>query len=553
MFSEATTLHFHGIHQFNNLWMDGVPYVTQCPIQPGLNFTYRFIAEPAGTHWYHSHVSDQRMDGLFGMLVVHKDEPEMPYYDMSVMDWGHTPAESVRSDNPFQTGDYQSNAQGSGKHCLNFANRRFNFDNSIESMYPFESVLINGRGRQMHSTEQWPLEVFEVEGRSGRNNWRFHVAHTGTETALRVSVDQHMLTIVATDDGSIEPIEVQSFYINAGETVDFEIRTNQSPARYWMRFETIGIKTGVTGQIDSIVNEGRAILKYDTVRDEEEPTTSPIGCTQAKPCHVFNCPFERFPAAENRICISIDEARTTYSQEEMTELYGLNSLPDRELILNFNFANRASINGHEFVYPKQPLFSTADYRRVMCDAEHCENGCKCTHTINLAENQIVQLVLTNYDDDHKSSLAAHPVHLHGNSVAVMKVGYGPLDPVTGAPIGNNPDINCTTPNCSWTRWTNEPATLNMDRPVVKNTVTIPPQGYVVVRMHTDNLGYWMLHCHSQRHTRSMAMLLYVNSLPTVPENFPYCDNFDFGTSDGFEKYLDHQKRRQLQAEGKRRR
>lgn len=32
---------------------DGAVGVAQCPISPGENFTYKFTASPAGTHWYH--------------------------------------------------------------------------------------------------------------------------------------------------------------------------------------------------------------------------------------------------------------------------------------------------------------------------------------------------------------------------------------------------------------------------------------------------------------------------------------------------------------------
>ena len=35
--------------------MDGVPQVTQAPIEPGARFDYDFTAEDAGTFWYHPH------------------------------------------------------------------------------------------------------------------------------------------------------------------------------------------------------------------------------------------------------------------------------------------------------------------------------------------------------------------------------------------------------------------------------------------------------------------------------------------------------------------
>ena len=67
---EDITIHWHGLSQRGSPWMDGVPDVSQCPITPGQMFTYRFVAEPAGTHWYHSHVTGQHPDGLYGKKAI---------------------------------------------------------------------------------------------------------------------------------------------------------------------------------------------------------------------------------------------------------------------------------------------------------------------------------------------------------------------------------------------------------------------------------------------------------------------------------------------------
>jgi len=45
--------------------------VTQCPIQSGYSYTYKFKAEPHGTHWWHSHTGSQYADGIRGPLIVH--------------------------------------------------------------------------------------------------------------------------------------------------------------------------------------------------------------------------------------------------------------------------------------------------------------------------------------------------------------------------------------------------------------------------------------------------------------------------------------------------
>jgi len=65
---DETTVHWHGIDVPNA--MDGVPDVTQEPIEPGGDFTYEFDALPAGrdsaggTFLYHSHVDEDRQFGL---------------------------------------------------------------------------------------------------------------------------------------------------------------------------------------------------------------------------------------------------------------------------------------------------------------------------------------------------------------------------------------------------------------------------------------------------------------------------------------------------------
>ena len=40
--SDSAAIHWHGIHQKGTPWMDGVAYITQCPIGPGQTFTYKF-------------------------------------------------------------------------------------------------------------------------------------------------------------------------------------------------------------------------------------------------------------------------------------------------------------------------------------------------------------------------------------------------------------------------------------------------------------------------------------------------------------------------------
>lgn len=66
MKSDGTSMHWHGVRQLGSPEFDGVPGVSQCPMSPGVNMTYRFKATQYGTGWYHSHFSLQTADGTFG-------------------------------------------------------------------------------------------------------------------------------------------------------------------------------------------------------------------------------------------------------------------------------------------------------------------------------------------------------------------------------------------------------------------------------------------------------------------------------------------------------
>lgn len=85
---EETTIHWHGVLVPNK--MDGVPNLTQKPVQPGQSFTYEFKASVPGTYFYHSHVSYQQDQGLYGPLIIEPKKEERSYdreYVLLFDDW----------------------------------------------------------------------------------------------------------------------------------------------------------------------------------------------------------------------------------------------------------------------------------------------------------------------------------------------------------------------------------------------------------------------------------------------------------------------------------
>ena len=86
---QSTVIHWHGLRLPNA--MDGVPFLTQKPVEPGASFDYHFAPPDAGTFWYHTHFgsSEQLARGLYGVLIV--EERERPQVDRDLLlvvdDW----------------------------------------------------------------------------------------------------------------------------------------------------------------------------------------------------------------------------------------------------------------------------------------------------------------------------------------------------------------------------------------------------------------------------------------------------------------------------------
>ena len=74
--------------------------------------------------------------------------------------------------------------------------------------------VINKAGEKAHT----PPEVFTVRA---NRRYRFRVISNGIQNCpIRISVDNHVITIIATDGTPVDPVEVDSFNLFAGERLE---------------------------------------------------------------------------------------------------------------------------------------------------------------------------------------------------------------------------------------------------------------------------------------------------------------------------------------------
>lgn len=67
-----SSIHWHGLILPNE--QDGVAFVTQFPLYPGLSYQYRFPLVQSGTYWMHSHYGLQEQRLLSAPLIIHDSD-----------------------------------------------------------------------------------------------------------------------------------------------------------------------------------------------------------------------------------------------------------------------------------------------------------------------------------------------------------------------------------------------------------------------------------------------------------------------------------------------
>ena len=527
MHTDSTTIHWHGIHQKNSALFDGVAFVTQCPILPGEYYTYRFKLTQYGTYFYHAHIGDQRSMGLYGPFIVlpDSDQPVLKEHTVIIQDWNHSDdPETLYQRMLFGTYDLTSNTR---------IDPSISVDKTQFSRFVFHSGVINGRGRYYISKtvhNEAPLQQYEVE----RNqSYRMRVISAATLYPFRVFVEGHpSISVVASDGFEFDPVNVESFIIQPGERYDFILTANQTQGYYVLVAESLEQNT-------KTYHAAEAIIRYTT-----GGTLSPINARKATynicagKCKVLNCPFSYYPANSGLECVSMNSLSLSSSDFNSTVRYGTIN----EMFFNFAFPGEAgytpgSVNGRQFIPPIAPILSQPGASETTsCDRKECGDDtiCECSYSREISSNQIYQFVMTNIGVGRGWS---HPIHLHGHSFFIMKIGFGNYSALDASYLNDTSDIRCygNRQYCNRARWTsaietgNNVADINLLNPILKDTVIVPSGGYVVIRFKADNPGPWFFHCHIDLHnTNGMGMVILesISLYPNVSKNYPKCGVFE---------------------------
>lgn len=249
---EPTTVHWHGIAIRNNA--DGVPGLTQAAVQPGAEYLYRFDTPNPGTYFFHPHVGLQLDRGLYAPLVIEDPNEAGGDVDQVIVldDWldgvkGQTPDKALAAlkarggmmnrgsasqpSGMNAMGGMSDNstaptASGTGMSAMSSGALGGDAGDIAYPMY-----LLNGRP---------PADRPTINAAAGAKV-RLRVINAGSDTAFRVAVEGHRLTVTHTDGWPVQPVSVDSFIVGMGERYDVELVARSGA---WLLYAQAEGKTG---------------------------------------------------------------------------------------------------------------------------------------------------------------------------------------------------------------------------------------------------------------------------------------------------------------------
>ncbi|MEU1596035.1 multicopper oxidase family protein [Streptomyces sp. NPDC005708] len=305
----TTSIHWHGVALRAD--MDGVPPATQAAVRAGSNYTYRFIADTPGTYFFHPHVGVQLDRGLYAPLIVEDPREPLTYDDEWVVvldDWVDgvtgTPDEvfaelkqgmgdmggmdmespSSSSQNMGDMGGMDMGSSSSSSHDMGDMGGMDMSGGSMDGMSASPSPSGGGMSMRfmlMHSDSgllggdagdvKYPYHLIngrvpaapDVYTAKPGTRVRLRIINAGGDTAYRVALGGHKMTITHTDGFPIQHQQVDAVLVGMGERYDVLVTLTDGV------FPLVALAEGKNATGMALVRTGSGSAPKPTVRPAE--------------------------------------------------------------------------------------------------------------------------------------------------------------------------------------------------------------------------------------------------------------------------------------------
>ncbi|NGM61492.1 multicopper oxidase domain-containing protein [Sphingobacterium sp. SGG-5] len=229
---ESTSLHWHGVFLPNK--EDGVPWLTQKPIEPGATYTYRFPIIQHGTHWYHSHSGMQEQIGMYGSFIMKKRTDDgtfrkgiddLPTVPLMISEWTNLNPDNINRmlHNANDWAAIKKDATQSYVEAIKEGHFKTKLTNEWKRMLAmdvsdvyYDKILINGAHTSV-------LEAVDGKRLKAGDKVRLRISNGGASSYFWLRYAGGKMTVVASDGNDVKPVEVDRLLIAVSETYDIVV------------------------------------------------------------------------------------------------------------------------------------------------------------------------------------------------------------------------------------------------------------------------------------------------------------------------------------------
>ncbi|KAJ0024143.1 hypothetical protein Pint_07822 [Pistacia integerrima] len=455
------TIHWHGVNQPRNPWSDGPEWITQCPIQPGANFTQTIIfSNEEGTLWWHAH-SDWARATVHGAVVIYPENgtsypfPE-PDAEVPIIlgEWWKSNIYDVYDEFLQTRGDPNTS----------------------------DAYMINGQPGDLYPCSSPGTFTLHVDYGL---TYLLRIINAAMQDILFFAVANHSLTVVGSDASYTKPFTSDYIAISPGQTIDVLLCANQMPDHYYMAAKAYASTFNITFDNTTttaiiqysgnytpsstpslpnlpLYNDTNASVNFTgnlrSLADVDHPIDVPTNITHeffyTLSVNAFPCPNTSCAGPNGtRLASSINNISFVNPSIDILEAY-------------YNSIN--GLFGTQFPdFPPLVFNYTAQYLPFELEIPQ-----QATEVRVLDYNSTIELV---FQGTNLVAGVDHPMHLHGFSFYVVGWGLGNFDK------------------------DKDPLNYNLVDPPLQNTIAVPINGWTTIRFKANNPGVWFMHCHLDRH------------------------------------------------------
>ncbi|CAI9098298.1 OLC1v1034919C1 [Oldenlandia corymbosa var. corymbosa] len=477
--SHNMSIHWHGIRQLRSGWADGPAYITQCPIQTGQSYVYNYtIVGQRGTLWWHAHISWLRSTVYGPIIILPKKDVlypfQKPYKEVPVIfgEWFNTDTEAIIT---------QALKTGGGPNVS-------------------DAYTINGLPGPLYNCSA--KDTFKLRVKPGKT-YLLRMINAALNDELFFSIANHTLTVVDADATYNVLLKTKptfpgaSFLMTARPYATGQGTFDNSTVAGILEYESQPItslkKLPLLKPTLPALNDTNFATKFSKKLRSLASPQFPANVPQEVDKHFFfTVGLGTNPCDQPGGCQG-----PTNTTKFAASISNISFIQPTTALLQSHFTGLSSgVYSPNFPYsPHWFNFTGTPPNNTMVS-----NG---TKLMVLPFNTSVELVM---QDTTILGAESHPLHLHGFNFFVVGQGFGNYDPKK------------------------DPKNFNLVDPVERNTVGVPPGGWVAIRFLADNPGVWFMHCHLEVHTSwglKMAWLVLDGELPNQkllppPADLPKC-------------------------------